>query len=129
MKVIRAVFDAHNRRDLDALSPLYSDDVVVDMSESIGPERVEIRGRVAAEAWWREGWEWWESWTWEIEGATDVAPGEVVTATHVRGRGRGSGIDVDARIGQLWRVEGGLVTYVKMFQSEAEALGAARREP
>jgi hypothetical protein len=44
----------------------------------------------------------------------------------VRGKGKGGGIEVDARVGQLWRLAGGKVTYVKMFQTEAEALEAAR---
>lgn len=125
LETIRAVFDALNRGEVDALFALYAEDVVVDMSETIGPEKVVMQGRDRAAKWWRDGVDHWEDWTWELERATEVPPDQVVTATRVRGRGRGSGADVNARIGQVWRVAGDVVTHVKLYQSEKEALEAA----
>ncbi len=125
MKTIQAVYDAVNRGDIDAMVPLYAEDCVVDLSESIGPDKDVLRGRDAAVAMWHDWMEHWEAWTWELENATEVPPNTVVAANRVRGTGRGSGIEVDARVGQVWRVADGRVTCVKMFQSEAEALAAA----
>ena len=125
MKTVRAVFEAINNRDVDQLVPLYTDDAVVDMSEAIGPENDVYRGTEAAATWWRDSLEQWESFLWELESFTELPPDTVVTATRVDARGRASGIEMTARIGQLWRVRDGRVAYVKMFQTEEEALAAA----
>ena len=125
MKTIRALFDAVNSGDVDLLASFYAEDVVVDMTESVGPDNQVYDGREAARAMWTEQMEQWESWTWELENITDLPPDRVVVANRVCGRGRGSGIEVNARVGQLWRLAGGQVAYVKMFQTEAEALDAA----
>jgi ketosteroid isomerase-like protein len=126
VKTVRDFYEAVNRSDLDTMGALCADDVVVDMSEAIGPDNQVHRGRDAVLAWWRSVIENWDSWVWEIESITAVPPDRVVAANRVHGRGRGSGVEVEARIGQLWRLSGGKVASVKMFQDEAEALEAAR---
>ncbi len=126
MKTIEALYEAVNGDNFDAMAAFYADGVVVDLSESVGPDNQVLHGREAATAMWHEHMEHWESWSWELENITDVPPDQVVTANRVRGRGRGSGIEVDARVGQVWQLAGGKVARVKMYQSEAEALEAAR---
>jgi ketosteroid isomerase-like protein len=125
VRTIRAIFEALNAGDLERMGTMYADDVVVDMSESIGPDRGVYRGRDRAGAMWSDSVAQWDVFTWEAERVTEVPPDTVVVANRVRGRGAGSGVEVDARVGQVWRLSGGLVTYVKLFQTEAEALEAA----
>ena len=126
VEAVTAVFDAINRRDVDAAIALTAPDVVIDFSRSRSPYSGVYQGHAQVRRFWT-GWLGdWDELSWEAEEAEQVGGDRVVLVNHLRCRGRGSGIEIDGRGGHLWEVADGLVTRMALFQTRDEAMAAAR---
>jgi ketosteroid isomerase-like protein len=122
VEVVRAVWKALNRRDVDAAFAFVAPDCEVDMSRAVGP----VRRVHTADEWrevTRECFANWESSHWEV--AEYIDSGEhVITPVTNRLQGR-SGIEVQARVSWVWWLRDGLVQRIAIYQERAAALEAA----
>ena len=123
--IVRAIFDAFARRDLDGVEELISEDmefhaVTAEVAGRDGP----YRGHEGMELYFADVDEIWE----EINlTPTDFEP--VGDAILVTGRvwARGSGRVVDSSTGWLFEVRDGRITRARVFESATEAAAAAKR--
>jgi ketosteroid isomerase-like protein len=125
-ELVRRVYDAINRGDIDAAQEVGADDGVWDWSNSIGPAKGVYRGKQQQREFWTSFVEAFEEVRWETEEIVEVDESRLIVVNHVRMRGRGSGVEVDAVGAQLWTIADGEVQAVKLYQSKAEALEAVR---
>jgi ketosteroid isomerase-like protein len=121
---VRRLYDAWNRHDVDAAEDLIAHDIEVDRTASMGPDAVTFRGRDQVMDFvrrWLDTWEEaeWSDMDYSLEGD------DVIVLGVFRGRGRASGAAVEAKVAQVFTVRDGRVVRSRLFQSAAEALGAA----
>ncbi|MEK6327616.1 MAG: nuclear transport factor 2 family protein [Actinomycetota bacterium] len=123
VEVVRRHVEAWNRRDMATLSALWRSDSEIDWSRARGPLKGVYRGRGERETFWNEFFSTFEEAHIESHGFTDAGSEVVVSnAAHFRGR---EGIEVTARSTNVYTVENGQITRLRMFQERAEALEAA----
>ena len=123
-EIVRRYIKAWNRRDLTAWLAGFGSGAEIDWSRSRGPLKGVYRGRRELEAFWDAFWSIFEDVQVEPHGFTEIGSGVVVSNTaHIRGR---QGIEVVARSTQVFAVENGQITRLRMFQEQAEGLEAAR---
>jgi ketosteroid isomerase-like protein len=123
--LIRGIFEAYNRGDLERSFSLVRPDFVMDWSNSLGPIKGIYQGRDELTEVWRTFTSAWSEVRWSAEEAIEVDDWQAVVVNHISMRGGGSGAAVDATGAQLWRFEDGVPSSVKLFQSKREALAAA----
>ena len=123
VEVVRRLFEAHARNDLDAIRELYHPSIEWKDVSGLWGDWGTRRGRDGV----REGFASWfkafEDVTFTAEDYLDAGE-HVVVATRIRGRGRGSGLEVDQPITLLWAVNGGQVTHVCGYRDRNDALEA-----
>jgi ketosteroid isomerase-like protein len=112
--------DAANRFAVEELEEISSDDIVVDMSRSIGPGRGVYRGLDAAHRFLMSYSEAFES---VIATPLDFYErgNWMAVDVRVRVRGRGSGVDVDARGARVYEFREGKIARFVQFQNMADA--------
>lgn len=125
VEIVRRVFEAVSRRDVDAALASAADEFVIDWSNSIGPAKGIYRGKERVREFSTAFLEAFEYVQWHPEEIVDVDESRVIVVNHARVRGRGSGVEVDAVGAQLWTISGGKARSMKLYQSKAEALEAA----
>jgi ketosteroid isomerase-like protein len=120
---VKRHLEAWNRCDQKAWLASFHPDAELDWSRSRGPLKGVYLGPDRREVFWDAFWSTFEDVQVEIHGFTDVGSEVVVPITaHIRGR---QGIEVIARSAQVFTVEDGQITRLRMFQERAEALEAA----
>ncbi len=120
---MRAVADAANRRDVEALTALLAKDAeIVPMRAAI--EGTVFRGSDAVARWYAALDEIWEGMEVEIESVRDLGD-RVLALGRFRGRGRGSGAALDVEAASVAHFHDGLITRLQNFTDRAEALKAA----
>jgi ketosteroid isomerase-like protein len=125
VEIVRAHFDARNRRDLTTLLALWRSDAEIDWSRSRGPLTGIYRGHRELETFWNEFWSTFAEVQVEAHSFTEAGSEVVVPNTaHIRGR---DGIEVIARSVFVFTVENGQITRLRLFQERAEALEAVGR--
>jgi ketosteroid isomerase-like protein len=128
LEIVRRVFDALNRRDLEGFLADTDPDVVTDWSRAKGPERGTFRGREQVAGFLRSWWDAFDESVIVVDELIDVGE-QVVSAFHGRQRGRGSGAVVEGPGSLLvWRFRDGVVVSATLYQQRAEALGAVGRD-
>jgi ketosteroid isomerase-like protein len=122
VEIVRAVFDAYFRGDMESVLRLADPDIVV-MQRPELPDSMTRHGHtgvVEAIAAWPEQFD-----AYELEIVQIVDAGDhVVVRTHQRGRGKGSGVDVEDEIWFVFGFRSGRVAEWRMFGAEHEALEA-----
>ncbi len=122
VEVVRRSIDAFNRKDLTAALAPWTSDGELDWSRSNGPLKGVYRGHQGLETFWKEFWSTFEAVVIETHGVTQTGSEVVVPNTaHMRGR---DGIEVIAKSAFVFTVDQGLLTRLRMFQEEADALQA-----
>jgi ketosteroid isomerase-like protein len=121
----RRVIELLNREDVDGALERAADDFVVDMSNSIGPDKGVYRGKERVRELWRSLHDGVDAMRWEPEEFIEVDEERLIVAGRVRARGRGSGVEVEAVSAWLLTISGGEDRSWKLYQSKAEALEAA----
>ena len=119
-ELVQQHLDAANRYAFDELSALSTDDVVMDMSRSLGPAQGVYRGIEEVTAFLESYVE-----TFESVVATPVDFYErgdwVVVEVHTRFRGRGSGAEAEAHGARAYGVREGKVARYVLFQDMESA--------
>jgi ketosteroid isomerase-like protein len=124
VELVRGTIDSLNRRDLDRVLEAAHEDFEADWLNSIAPHSGVHRGRERARELFESFLEAWDEFRWEPQEIIDVDDARVVSVSRVRMRGLGSGVEVDATGASLWRITGGKVRSIKIYQSKADALEA-----
>jgi ketosteroid isomerase-like protein len=121
--VVRDVFEAHHRRDWDAVYALYDPDIVWDDVDGLWGDWGTARGADGVRAAWRR---WLGALERPVFTAEDIsAVGDhVLVKLRMSGRGRGSGAHVEQVITMVWTVRAGRVVYVRVYRDRADALAA-----
>jgi ketosteroid isomerase-like protein len=122
---VRDVFAAVNERDFGRALAGHADDVVLVIREGFLNQGT-FEGHQGISEWFGDWFRAFGSdYRFEIVEARELSEGLVfLFATH-GGAGRSSGVEVRGENAYLYRVEGGKITRVQLFVSEAEALEAA----
>jgi ketosteroid isomerase-like protein len=126
--LVRRFFEAVNRRDFDAAFALVSADVVVDWTNSRGPDSAIYAGRERAREFMGTFFEAWALFEWILDELIELPQGRLLATHHMNLRGLGSGVDVRVDGATAWTVRDGEVTAVKAFQSGADALAEQGHE-
>jgi ketosteroid isomerase-like protein len=121
--IVRAIWDAINRGDIDAAFEYAPDDFIADWSGSEAPESGVYHGREAVKGRFERTMEVWAEMEYFETEIIDAGE-QVLRVGGVRARGRGSGAEVTAQGAQVWTFRDGIPVSVRLFQSKEEALEA-----
>jgi ketosteroid isomerase-like protein len=119
--VVRATFDAFQRRDLDTF--LSHMDPEVEYRSLILEVEGVYHGHDGMRAWWDSVLAVFPQWNPEIQDARDLGQ-QVLSRVRAEGRGTGSGIPLERDIWHLAEIRGGRMTSSAFFRTEREALEA-----
>jgi ketosteroid isomerase-like protein len=124
VEILRAVIEAVNRRDLEALSMLLAPDVEIVPIRAAVEGNTAYAGRNAAADWFAALEDSWET----LAASADRfrEGGNCVLAIgRMRGRGRGSGVPIDVEAAAVARFRGGRVTHLRLTTDVAKAIETA----
>ena len=125
VEVVRAQFEAVNRRDFEHAMSLYAEDVVLVVHDDAFLDAGRFEGKGAVGKWFGDWFATFEpGYRFDIQDARMVGDYVFLDAAH-RGHGRSSGIEVGGRTGYLYEVRDGLVARVELFREPEDALRAA----
>jgi ketosteroid isomerase-like protein len=124
VEALRAVVEAVNRRDLDALSALLASDVVIVPVRAAVEGNTSYRGHDAAATWFAALDESWETMRASVERFKD-AGNCVLAIGRLRGRGRESGVRIDVEAAAVARFVNGRVAYLRLTTDIAQAVSEA----
>jgi ketosteroid isomerase-like protein len=123
IEVMRRVFEAHERRDWDAVYALYAPDIVWEDVDSLWGDWGTARGVDGVRAAWRRWLGVLERPTFTAEEFRDAGD-DVLVGVRMHGRGRESGIEVEQVVTMLWTVRSGRAERVRVYRDRADALAA-----
>jgi ketosteroid isomerase-like protein len=127
VEVVRDQFAAVNERDFPRAMSLYADDAVLVITEDVFLNSGTFVGKEPVGEWFGDWFGTFGSdYRFEITDARDLGGGLVYLFAEHGGSGRASGAEVRGEHAYLYRVEDGKVRRVQLFQSEADAMAAAR---
>ena len=124
VEIVRRLFGALNRGDLEELAAITPPDFELDRSASRGLDSRVYRGPGDIRKLWADLLEAWAEFEfYEIE---MIDAGEtIIRVGGIRGKGKSSGVKVAAEGATLWRFRHGEPVSAALFQGKAEALEAA----
>lgn len=122
--IVRAAFDATQRRDRDAFRRLYHPDIEWEDVGRLWGDWGTRRGLDDLRDAFLTYFAAWEQPAFELERIVDAGD-QVVAFVRASGRGRESGLVIDQVIPQVWTLRSGRVVRVRAYREEAEALEAA----
>lgn len=123
VELVRGVFEAHDRRDWDAVYSFYAPDIVWEDIDGIWGDWGTARGVDGVRAAWRRWLGVLERPTFAAEEFRDAGD-QVLVRVRMSGRGRESGVDVEQVITMLWTVRAGRIQRVRVYRNRADALEA-----
>jgi len=124
VEVVRAVYEAFNRRDFDRIADYaHTDFEIQPLPALIALTGDQIKGYEGAKRFWSSFFEGFDEL--QVEPREIVDAGDtVVVAVRWRGRGR-DGIEVEQFHADLWLLRDGRIARVEGFATKEEALEAA----
>ena len=118
-ETVRAVIDAYNARDMNAMMARFHEGVVWHTTPGFlwpGPYRGHEAVRGLFEHWW-QGWDTGHADTKDLVEHGD----SVMVSADVHGRSAGDGLDVHVRLTWVFHVREGLIDLVRSYGSPEEA--------
>jgi ketosteroid isomerase-like protein len=125
--IVRAYFDAWNRRDLEALEAVLDPEVEWERSADF-PEGRTLHGRESLVDFARSMFDVFAETPVELAECVEPVPGRVVVEGTSGFRGGRSGAETTARWVRLYSVESGAIVAVRPFSDRGEAMNAASDE-
>ena len=124
VEIVRTLFEAWNRDDLDAALVLIRPDAEVRGPDDlfIGIES-DYHGHAGVRAWWGANKEPWKYFKSHIERVLDEGD-YVITIVRFEAVGRGSGVKVELPLVNLYELRDGLIVKFHAYHSLEEALEA-----
>jgi ketosteroid isomerase-like protein len=126
VEAIRRHYERLAENDPAALE-LFHPEVVVELDPDSAPEPGTYHGHEGVLENWRSWAKTWEDLVYQPERITEVGDA-VVVLIHQTGRAKLSGVPVESRVAVCFEFRDGLVTRLRSFSTEEEALAAARGE-
>ena len=125
VEAVREAVEAFNRGDLDAALRRMHPDIEWQTLDTF-PDAETYRGRERVREFWQTWQETFRGFRLHLEDCVPVGEHCVLATFRVSGEGAGSGVGVESpAVFQLGEVRDGLVVWVGMFSTEADALEAA----
>jgi ketosteroid isomerase-like protein len=121
--VVRATFDAFQRRDLQAF--LNRMDPEVEYRSLVLEVEGAYHGHDGIRSWWESVLSVFPEWSPQVEEARELG-NRVVSRVRAEGHGTGSGIALERDIWHVAEVRDGRLSWSAFFRTEEEALDAAR---
>ena len=125
--MVRGIYDAVARRDVETPFVVYAEDIVWDISNArraaVYPKRV-WHGHEGVRQFWRDGLSVFGKVDLDVEELIDAGD-QVLAVIREREVGRGSGVPVETSHLAVWTLADGKVTRMQMFDDRPEALEAA----
>jgi ketosteroid isomerase-like protein len=118
-ETVRAVIDAYNARDMNAMMARFHEGVVWHTTPGFlwpGPYRGREAVRGLFEHWW-QGWDTGHADTKDLVERGD----SVMVSADVHGRSAGDGLDVHVALNWVFHVREGLIDLVRSYGSPEEA--------
>jgi len=124
--IVRRSVDAFGRGDWESALSEYHPDVRWEEMPSLGPDAATYTGRDALRGAAEKWIAMWDSY--EVDVARyEEAGDQVVVLARERGSGGSSGAPVERELGEVFTLDAGQVTHVRLYGSWAEALKAIQR--
>jgi ketosteroid isomerase-like protein len=123
--VVRAYFDAWNRRDLEAFEVVLDPEVEWERSADF-PEGRMLHGRESLVDFARSMFDVFAETPVDLQECAEILPGEVLVVGDSRFRGDLSGAETEAHWVRIYSVRDGAVSRVKPYPSREEAVAAVR---
>jgi ketosteroid isomerase-like protein len=121
VELVRATYDAYNRRDLEATLKDVAPEFELDWTRAVGPQRG-VYGLDQIRAFLVDFLEAFESTRVEPDEFIEAGDQVVVPQTgYIRGR---DGIEVTARVALVWTIRDDEIVRVCLYQQKREALKA-----
>jgi taurine dehydrogenase small subunit len=125
VELVRAMTDAANRIDIDAVIALLSPDVVWEENAELPGLREVYRGRDEVRAWADELLEVIESAHNALDRVTELSGDRVFTENALTVHGKTSGVPAELRYWALYWIKNGKIARRQVFWNRAEGLEAA----
>jgi ketosteroid isomerase-like protein len=122
-QVVRKIFDAFQRRDLETFLTLMDPEVEY-RSLVLEVEGV-YYGHEGLRSWWDSLLAVFPEWNPTVEDAREVG-NRVVSRVRAEGHGTGSGVPLERDFWHVAEIRNGRMTFSAFFRTEEEALEAAR---
>jgi ketosteroid isomerase-like protein len=123
VELVRGGLEAFSRGDLDEALAGFHEQILWEVN--LGPDAAAYRGHEGVREFWSQWREAFEGFRLRIEELDEVSDGRILAMTRAEGTGSGSGAPVASpRFSQLFEVDDGEVTRVRLFASKAAALEA-----
>jgi ketosteroid isomerase-like protein len=124
VELLRRIFDAYTRRDLDAVLALY--DLDVEIAPVMGPAFTTYHGHDGTRTFWNDVFSAFPDFSAEVLEARDL--GDLVLGTVcIRGHGAGSDVPAEQTVWYVSEWRDGKLLWYRAYESESEALAAAAR--
>jgi ketosteroid isomerase-like protein len=128
VEIVRAVIEAHDRGDFDAVFAAYDPGIEWSIEATMAPvgdfEPV-YHGHDGVRAFWRQWFAAWETVSFEYEEFIDAGE-RVISILSQRMRGRRSGVELEWNsYAQVWSVRDEKIVRVDFFPNRTDALEAA----
>jgi uncharacterized protein len=123
VEVVRAMYAAYARGDVEASLGAYTEDTVWDDTR-YRPDGAVHRGRdalVEVVRTWRAAWDDYDI---EAEEVLEAGDDRVAVVLRETGRGRGGGVEMTNRWGQIVTLRGGRIVHTTVYRDPEEALQA-----
>jgi ketosteroid isomerase-like protein len=122
VEIVRRSIEAWNQRDMATWMAAHHRDAELDWSRSRAPFKGVYRGRAEQETFWNLFWATFADVHIDCHDFTEAGK-EVVLSNTARMRGR-QGIEVTARNALVFKLEGGQITRLRLFQERSDAFEA-----
>ncbi len=124
IEIVRKMYEAYVRGDMDRALAFFHEDVEADFSirvdSGVSTGRDELAKVVGS---WIGAWDDYQE---EIDEVHDFGSAICLVVTQ-RGRGKGSGVELANQFATVYEFTDGLITGVTMFDSREKALEAAKK--
>jgi ketosteroid isomerase-like protein len=125
VELVRGGLEAFSRGDLDGALAGFHEQILWEVDPNLVPDAAAYRGHEGVREFWSQWREAFEGFRLQIEELDEVNDGRVLAVTRAEGTGSGSGASVASpQFCQLFDVEDGEVTRVRLFATKAAALAA-----
>ena len=124
LEIVRRTMEATNRRDLEAMDDLISENFEFHSTFAASEGRM-FRGHRGIREYFETLEEAFDDLHLEAEDIVDAGDDRVVLLVWVSGRGKGSEIPVRHLYGQIWTLSDGRVEKIESYLDPAEALRGA----
>jgi uncharacterized protein len=121
VEVVERSIDALKRADVEALTDLIDEEVVVRDHDI--PDSGDYRGYTGLAQWFEDWGAAWAEWSVEPEEFIDAGD-RVVAVLRLHARGLGSGVEVKRLDGAVWTLRNGKCIRVEYYNGKQQALKA-----